>query len=172
MKIDRLLGITTCLLNHKTVSAQTLAQRFEVSKRTIQRDMVALCLAGIPITTWLARIIRLENRGAPFSTRHRNAQHLLHECIANDKRRYFRIKLYCKSAVRQQVLEYLTGSITEELGSGDFIYETDLPEKERMWFSIIMGFGSQVTVLEPDEIRKKLMDTAAEIVKTYSPPKQ
>lgn len=52
MRIDRLLGITTCLLNHKIVNAKTLADRFEVSKRTIQRDIETLCLAGIPIVTY------------------------------------------------------------------------------------------------------------------------
>ena len=49
MKIDRLLGITIYLLNHGKTSAQVLAERFEVSKRTIIRDMDVLSLAGIPI---------------------------------------------------------------------------------------------------------------------------
>ena len=51
MKIERLLGITTYLLNHKRVTAQTLAMRFEVSTRTIMRDINTLSLAGIPIVT-------------------------------------------------------------------------------------------------------------------------
>lgn len=49
MKIDRLLGITIYLLNHKRTSAQSLAERFEVSARTIMRDINTLCLAGIPV---------------------------------------------------------------------------------------------------------------------------
>ena len=49
MKIDRLLAITMYLLNSGTVSASALAERFEVSKRTIQRDIDALNQAGIPI---------------------------------------------------------------------------------------------------------------------------
>lgn len=49
MKIDRLLGMTVYLLNHGRTSAATLAQHFEVSRRTVQRDMEALCRAGIPI---------------------------------------------------------------------------------------------------------------------------
>lgn len=51
MKIDRLLGITIYLLNHKRTSAQFLAQHFEVSARTIMRDIETLCLAGIPIAS-------------------------------------------------------------------------------------------------------------------------
>lgn len=49
MKTDRLLAITTYLLNHGTVSATTLARRFDVSKRTIQRDIDTLSVAGIPV---------------------------------------------------------------------------------------------------------------------------
>lgn len=51
MKIDRLLGIVIYLLNREIVSANALAQKFEVSTRTIQRDIETLNLAGIPITS-------------------------------------------------------------------------------------------------------------------------
>lgn len=49
MKIDRLLGETIYLLNHKRTSASVLAKHFEVSTRTIMRDMDTLSLAGIPV---------------------------------------------------------------------------------------------------------------------------
>lgn len=49
MKIDRLIAITMYLLNREIVSSSALAERFEVSKRTIQRDIEALNQAGIPI---------------------------------------------------------------------------------------------------------------------------
>lgn len=50
MKIDRLLGIVIYLLNRDIVNANVLAEKFEVSTRTIQRDIETLNLAGIPIT--------------------------------------------------------------------------------------------------------------------------
>ncbi len=49
MKIDRLIAITMYLINRETVSASKLAERFEVSKRMIQRDIDVLNQAGIPI---------------------------------------------------------------------------------------------------------------------------
>ena len=51
MKIDRLLGIVVYLLNREIVNANALAEKFEVSTRTIQRDIETLNLAGIPITS-------------------------------------------------------------------------------------------------------------------------
>ena len=49
MKIDRLYAITVYLLNHGKVSASELSKKFEVSVRTVQRDIDTLCVAGIPI---------------------------------------------------------------------------------------------------------------------------
>ena len=51
MKLDRLLGILTILPQNHRISAPTLAEKFEVSRRTISRDIDALCQAGIPIVT-------------------------------------------------------------------------------------------------------------------------
>lgn len=49
MKTERLYAITLYLLNHGRTSAAELADYFEVSPRTIQRDIDSLCLAGIPV---------------------------------------------------------------------------------------------------------------------------
>lgn len=51
MKIDRLIGILSVLLQQKKITATELADKFEVSKRTINRDIENLCKAGIPIQT-------------------------------------------------------------------------------------------------------------------------
>ena len=51
MKIDRLIGIITILLQNDKVTAPALARRFEVSKRTINRDIEDICKAGIPVVT-------------------------------------------------------------------------------------------------------------------------
>ncbi|WP_068613691.1 helix-turn-helix transcriptional regulator [Paenibacillus tuaregi] len=52
MKLDRLLAITMTLLNQPRVSATELAERFEVSLRTIYRDMESINLAGIPVVSY------------------------------------------------------------------------------------------------------------------------
>lgn len=49
MKIDRLVSIIMILLDKKRVGAQELADMFEVSARTIYRDIDAISMAGIPI---------------------------------------------------------------------------------------------------------------------------
>ncbi|MFC3788953.1 helix-turn-helix transcriptional regulator [Paenibacillus sp. GCM10012307] len=52
MKLERLLSIIVILINRRIVQAKELAERFEVSVRTIYRDIDALNKAGIPVVTY------------------------------------------------------------------------------------------------------------------------
>lgn len=51
MKIDRLIGILSILLQKDKVTSSELAEKFEVSRRTILRDIETISLAGIPIVS-------------------------------------------------------------------------------------------------------------------------
>jgi len=51
VKIDRLVSIIMLLLDKKRMGAQELADMFEVSPRTIYRDMDVINLAGIPVSS-------------------------------------------------------------------------------------------------------------------------
>lgn len=51
MKIERLIGILAILQQKEKVTAPFLAEKFEVSRRTINRDIEDICRAGIPIVT-------------------------------------------------------------------------------------------------------------------------
>jgi len=51
MKLDRILSIIMLLLNRKMISAPELSKIFDVSVRTIYRDIETICRAGIPLVT-------------------------------------------------------------------------------------------------------------------------
>ena len=51
MQLYRLMGILILLLREGRLTAPRLAERFEVSPRTIRRDIEALCQAGVPVVT-------------------------------------------------------------------------------------------------------------------------
>ncbi|ASR48096.1 YafY family protein [Paenibacillus kribbensis] len=52
MKIDRLLSIVILLLQKNRIQAKELADLYEVSIRTIYRDIEAISMAGIPVVTF------------------------------------------------------------------------------------------------------------------------
>lgn len=52
MKIDRLMAIIVIMLNRDTITAKELAEKFEVSIRTIYRDIDTIDMAGIPIISY------------------------------------------------------------------------------------------------------------------------
>ena len=60
MQTDRLFQIVWLLLERGTVTAKELAERFEVSVRTVYRDVDALCAAGVPVRA-------AQGRGGGFS---------------------------------------------------------------------------------------------------------
>ncbi|MNO60978.1 HTH domain protein [compost metagenome] len=49
MRADRLLSILLLLQNNRKMSSRQLAEKLEVSERTIFRDIESLCSSGIPI---------------------------------------------------------------------------------------------------------------------------
>lgn len=53
MKIERMFALLLYLLDHELVTKSALAEYFEVSAKTIQRDIESLIAVGIPIETYL-----------------------------------------------------------------------------------------------------------------------
>ena len=49
-RIDRLFGILTLLQSKKYVTAEKIAEKFNISIRTVYRDVKALCEQGIPVS--------------------------------------------------------------------------------------------------------------------------
>ncbi len=49
-RVDRLFGIVTLLQSRKYVSAERISEKFEISIRTVYRDIKAIGEAGIPVS--------------------------------------------------------------------------------------------------------------------------
>lgn len=302
MKIERLYAITLYLLNHGRTSASELAKYFEVSVRTIQRDIDSLCLAGIPVVAitgaaggyeiserfqldkqfatsddysyiltalqglvsatndlkakqvldkissvtkandngiildfsvlhegdenklqmlqsavinkrvvsftytnndnetrthsvepiaviyrWFAwylfaysrikdgyrsyKLVRMNDLKVTdevFMKEHESAETILRKTDKEDSRKYTEITVKCQDSARSRVTEYLKGTVTEELSNGNVMMKFTVVENEQLWIGTLLSLGDSVEVVEPKEIRERLLEAAGQIVSLYT----
>lgn len=303
MKIDRLLRITIYLLNHGKTSSAKLADNFEVSPRTIMRDMDTLCLAGIPVCSTtgvdggyeIMEHFKMQSQVAgqldynyvicalqglasayedkdikatlekiksltdgknhtmifDLSVAHENRNtnemlYVLNQCIkekqviqfsytntfdetkevvvepistlykwynwyligycrkhqdyrlykvirmeqlsalgqekcgahdlnkvqeimqkAEENRKTIRIVMKCNKKLNAKCREYFKATILEVEENGDFVCEAFVPEKEPLWYGILLSFKDKVQVMEPPELIIRIKEDCNNILKVY-----
>ena len=299
MKIDRLLNIVVYLLNHGRTSAQKLAEEFEVSSRTIMRDLESLDQAGIPIQSfygveggyqimdsfviekqvatsheydWIVtalkgmasayaskslkqalakvqsishtkitavsvdlgaasengktneqlmlledaiekkcivrfsytnshdevkdiqvepvclqykwynwyligyyekyqdycmfKLVRMDNLQAT-DTKFTKAHDLSDIKMKDSSDDIVHIKLYGKAVIKAKCREYLNGQFTQEFENGDFEFSFSVPAHETFWYGVILSFGNKARIIEPQEIKERIIKTCKEIQMEY-----
>ena len=77
------------------------------------------------------------------------------------------IKLYGKAVIKSKCKEYLNGRITREFENGDFEFCFSVPEHETFWYGVILSFGNKAKIIEPREIRERIVKTCEEIQAEY-----
>lgn len=77
------------------------------------------------------------------------------------------IKLYGKAVIKAKCREYLNGRITQEFENGDFEYSFSVPEHETFWYGVILSLGNKAKIIEPQEIRERIIKTCKEIQMEY-----
>ncbi len=301
MKTERLYAITVYLLNHGRTSASELAKHFEVSLRTIQRDIDSLCLAGIPVIAIagaaggyeisdrfelneeyataddysriltalrglasatsdprvkhtaekIARVSKPEEQGIvldfsvlregdsavlqqlqtaaalkhmveflytnnnhetrihrvepvavlyrwyawyllayskvkkdyrtyklvrmrelkitdqSFEKEHEPASEILEKMDRIDSRSYTRILIKCAESAKMRVVEYLKGTIVQEFPDGSALIQATVVENEQFWLGTLLSLGDKAEIIAPEEIRRRVLDSAERIVSLY-----
>lgn len=77
------------------------------------------------------------------------------------------IKLYGKAVIKAKCREYLNGRITQEFENGDFEFSFSVPEHETFWYGVILSFGNKAKIIEPQEIKERIIKTCKEIQMEY-----
>ena len=62
---------------------------------------------------------------------------------------------------------YLNGQIIQEFENGDFEFCFSAPEHETFWYGVILAFGNKVKIIEPQEIKERIIKTCKEIQMEY-----
>ena len=77
------------------------------------------------------------------------------------------VKLYGKAAIKAKCREYLNGRFTQEFENGDFEFAFSVPEHETFWYGVILSFGNKAKIIEPQEIKERIIKTCQEIQREY-----
>ena len=77
------------------------------------------------------------------------------------------IKLYGKAIIKAKCREYLNGRITQEFENGDFEFSFSVPEHETFWYGVVLSFGNKARIIEPQEIKERIIRTCKEIQMEY-----
>lgn len=77
------------------------------------------------------------------------------------------IKLHGKAIIKSKCREYLNGRITQEFENGDFEFCFSVPQHETFWYGVILSFGNKAKIIEPQEIRERIVKTCKEIQMEY-----
>lgn len=78
------------------------------------------------------------------------------------------IKLYGKANAKSRCREYLNGQVAKEYENGDFEFCFSVPEYENFWYGVVLSLGNSVKILEPEEVRERILTTCKEIQEQYS----
>lgn len=94
--------------------------------------------------------------------------HILSDIALKDgDDRIVHVKLYGKAVIKSRCREYLNGRITREFENGDFEFCFSAPECEMFWYGVILSFGGNARILEPPEVKERVIRTCREIQMEY-----
>jgi len=194
MQIDRLMGILTVMLQKGRVTAPSLAEKFEVSRRTIMRDIDTLCRAGIPIVThrqiepyymvfkwsswyvfgfclqrncWrLFKLSRMHNLTLPGTVFEPRPVPLENDLIKPDYSNAVTYKLLFDLSLRQELIGSYGKTGFAETAGGLYIETTFANHSFALY--ILRGYVSRVKVLEPQSTADELAQDAKKIYEIYN----
>lgn len=88
--------------------------------------------------------------------------------LKDSKETVLNIKLYGIASIKAKCREYLNGHVTKELENGDFEFCFSVPEHEAFWYGVLLSFGDKATVIEPIELKQRILQTCRELEHLYN----
>lgn len=75
--------------------------------------------------------------------------------------------MHCAYTAIHRIREYLGGEIVKTYDDGTVIMELYVVENEQWWIGIVLSLAGAVKVLEPEHIKRKIINAAKEILIFY-----
>lgn len=131
-----------------------LAEKFEVSVRTIYRDLDAISAAGIPIYT-------VQGKGGGIFIL---PEFVLEKSLLTPQERLISVRLKFSQTAAFRVYDEFTDTVEKD-AQGSLYVTVDMPE--RTLYSYILSYGDAVEILEPDELRRSMKEKLTRMAEKY-----
>jgi predicted DNA-binding transcriptional regulator YafY len=157
VRADRLISILLLLQVHGRLTARDLAERLEISERTVLRDMDALTGAAV-----LDESGSISPEGFDLATYWESSMAEFRERLP----RYYATFRVAPSVMRWARYRGWRLEEEREEGSRTWIRVRFDAEEEGLQFAL--SFGGELEVIEPTELRNKVLEAARDTVERYS----
>ena len=112
------------------------------------------------------KLVRMDNLQTT-DTKNTKEHHISDIELKDDHTNIVHIRLYGKAVIKAKCREYLNGRVTREFENGDFEFCFSAPEHETFWYGVVLSFGNQAKIIEPQEIKERIIKTCKEIQMEY-----
>lgn len=112
------------------------------------------------------KLVRMDNLQAT-DTKNTKEHHISDIELKDGHTNIVHIRLYGKAVIKVKCREYLNGRVTREFENGDFEFCFSAPEHETFWYGVVLSFGNQAKIIEPQEIKERIIKTCKEIQMEY-----
>ena len=116
------------------------------------------------------KIVRMSNlkiTDQPFIKEHEAVDVILEKTDRIDTRQYTDVLIKCKPWAKSRAVEYLRGTVLQELPNGDTLLKITVVENEHLWLGTLLSLGDNVEIIEPQTIRNKIINAAEKILLLY-----
>ena len=62
----------------------------------------------------------------------------------------------------------MKGTVTREYGDGSVLMKATVVENEQFWIGMLLSLGDLAEVVAPEEIRRRILESAQNLVALYS----
>lgn len=111
------------------------------------------------------KLVRMED--IAVLEKENTVNHVERDIVLQDERKGITVTLRGNAVIRSKCREYLNGEVTKEYQNGDFEFRFSVPESEVYWYGVILSFGNNVTILEPQSVIERILATCDEVRKHY-----
>ncbi|GEP85195.1 putative DNA binding protein [Staphylococcus piscifermentans] len=156
----RILNIYTRLVQRQTVNKSDLAERFDVNKRTIQRDIDNLRNYLFENGSWQTQILY----DAKAESYYLNRPDLINP---KNFRHYPKISVTFEMTLEvfDKLRPYYTSELIQHKAEDVVLVRMRIPEPNAL--SLVFIYHSRIRVIEPASLLQKVVDAMLEMQKTY-----